>query len=201
MLISVAATFRRRSGLYFWSFVFLTVAQCSYNIALVLEYWVPQLREDHFWVVCIFYDPGYFFFPLFEDLVFYSRLSLLSASRKTLRYVLAAGLCEVIFVEVPMAIVAVGAKYLPESGFPGAFNVWWRVEACAYVIVDMGYCVVYIVHVRKMWGTGNDAKTKSVLKYILFFAVTIMVMDVAYVTSAFVTTSQLVVCIDVSLCS
>jgi hypothetical protein len=196
MLVFVAMTFRRRSGLYFWSFVGLTISQTCYNIGLLLEFWV--VSKPHFWVVWVFLVPGYAFFPLFEDLVFYSRLSLLTANRTTLRWVLAVGVCEVLFVEIPMAIITVGNMYLPESGFPAAFDIFWRVEACAYVAADMGFCIVYIVHVRKMWGADTDRKTKSILKYILFLAVSIMFLNVAYVTAAFVTTSPLVVCIDVS---
>jgi hypothetical protein len=196
MLVFVAMTFRRRSGLYFWSFVGLTLTQFSYNLGLVLEYWAIDERRS--WTAWIFLVPGYAFFPLFEDLVFYSRLSLLMANRRTLKYVLAASLCEVALVELPTAILSAGARYLPKSGFTPAFNIFWRLEACAYVTTDMAFCLVYIFHVRQMWGADTDAKTKSVLKYILFLAISIMFMNVAYVTAAFVSTSPVVVCVDVS---
>jgi hypothetical protein len=43
------------------------------------------------------------------------------------------------------------------------YRYYGHAQACSYVIVDMRYCVVYIVYIRKMWGMDSDRKIDSVL--------------------------------------
>jgi hypothetical protein len=196
MIVLIAITFQRRSGLYFWSLLMATVFQLCFNISALLRFWV--LFERSYWLYWIFFVPGYVLFPLFEYLVLYSRLSLLAASSRTLRWVLTAALVEVIFFELPTVVIIVGAKQLPGSGFLTAFDIWWRVEAVAYIVTDLSLCAVYIFHVKRMWGTDADEKTKSVLKHILCLAIFLMLTDIGYAATAFASTSYLVLCIDVS---
>jgi hypothetical protein len=122
-------TFKRFSGLYFWSICAATVAVVFYTIAVVLYHFV--LGDKHVWVSSALLTIGYLSFIPSEFLVIYSRsesyksamnllttscrLRLLNPGLKMVRFIQALLILEFVLVEIPATTVTLVAVNNPTN--------------------------------------------------------------------------------------
>jgi len=179
----IGFTFRRRTGLYFWSMNITNAAELCFNISSILSLWV--LKDSYPWITLTFSvasDLGYAFFGF---LILYSRLHILSASPRTLRFVLGAIIAESLLFEVPQEVLLIGSTILPSSKFSAIYGVWWRIEACVYTACDLLLSGIYIFHVKSMWGSVANPQIRTVLKKILLMTAFLIFIDISNIVLTF----------------
>jgi hypothetical protein len=183
MLFFIGTMFRRKSGLYFWSILITTVSELSLNFSAILYFWV--LKDSLPGVTLLFEAPAYIGYVLFEFLVLYSRLHLLSASQRTLRTVLSLIVVEVIVVEVPMSILLVYTVLNSSVRAHSIYRVWYEAESVIYVALDIFLSSLYIWHVWKMWGTDKSHVQRRVLRHVILMGILLIFIDICYLVVAF----------------
>jgi len=171
-------TFRRRSGLYFWCLIGAATAQLVVCLSLLIKNWI--LKDRLIGVSTAMSTLGYLFFPPFQFLILYSRLHLLQASRRTLKFVLTITVLEWLLAELPMAIVGVLIVIHPDSAkITRANNFWWEFEEALYPTVEFIMCFLYILQVKRMWG-HSEGKTKWVLWHVIIMSTIVILVDISY---------------------
>jgi hypothetical protein len=184
MLFLIWSTFRRRSGLYFWSLVIATIAEISVNIANILYYWV--LRDSCPAIVAVLSIPGSLFFVVFEYFVLYSRLRLVQASNKKMRVLLGVIFTEALLIELPLAALYLASIIRPSSELDYLYFTIWQVEAVVYTLVDVILSLTYILQVRSMWSKNSGSATKSILRDIVYMTIVVIGFDVLNAALVFV---------------
>jgi hypothetical protein len=179
----IGMTFRRRSGLYFWSMIITNASELCFNISNILYLWL--LKDSYPWITLTFAVVSDLGYSMFGFLILYSRLHILSASPRTLRFVLYAICAEVLFLELPMEVLLVGSTILPSSTFTPVYGIFWRIEACVYTVCDLSLSGTYIFHVRRMWSSVNDQQMRSVLRRVLFMTTFLISLDILNIILTF----------------
>jgi hypothetical protein len=184
MLLLIWHRFRRRAGLYFWSLVIAAVAEIAVNISNILYYWV--LRDSCPGIVTLLAAPGAFLFVLFEYFILYSRLRLIQTSTTKLRILLVAIVAEVLLVELPLAVITIGAAVNPLSKFTSLYYTMWQVEAVIYTVVDFLLSLTYILQIRERWNKESGPAVRSMLRDIVLMTVFVVGIDAANAGLVFV---------------
>jgi hypothetical protein len=197
MLWMIGFTFRRWSGLYFWSLVITTFCIISVNISNILYYWV--LKDSCPGITLLFEVPGYLFYVPFEFLILYSRLHLVQTGEKIMRSVLYAIVVEWVVIEVPLAVLIIGVTLAPTSSFSNAYLQWSKAEWMIYLGMDCVLSGVYVYQIRKTWGSDTDRKLRSVLRQVAAMTVFILLVDAIYIVLWFKLPSTITIGLDVSI--
>ncbi|OAQ64031.1 hypothetical protein VFPPC_05378 [Pochonia chlamydosporia 170] len=140
-------TFKKYTGLYFWSILiantgtlffaianilrlFGLVANFPISVALVLNWWVMVTGQS---------------------VVLYSRLHLVTSNRQTIRWVLAMIVTNFFIIHIPVTIVWLGCQLDP-GRFLHLFNVWERVQLSVFTLQEFIISGIYI------WEAGHSLK-------------------------------------------
>jgi len=191
VFIMIGITFRRRTGLYFWSMIITNAAQLCVNISSMLKFWV--LVDSCLWIPLTLDVASELCYSLFGFLILYSRLHILSASQRTLRFVLGVIVAEVLIVEITQEVLYAGSTLLPLSNFASTYNIWWRLEVCVYTACDLSLSGIYIFHANSMWSSAENQRQYSVLKHILFLMAFLILIDISNIVLTFTINSPVLV--------
>jgi hypothetical protein len=178
MLVLVGATFRRWSGLYFWSLIVAALSMISFSIGNILYYWV--LKDSCPGITLLFRVPGYLLYVPSEFLVLYSRLHLVQTKETAMRVILSAVIAEWVFVEIPLALLTIGATLSPSSWYNVVYIALSKVEWVLYVVIDCILSGVYIFQVKRSWASDSDSPMRLVLQQVVVMTIFLLLIDFVY---------------------
>ncbi|KAF2672076.1 hypothetical protein BT63DRAFT_476885 [Microthyrium microscopicum] len=174
VLFLTTTKFNRRSGLYFWSIIGVTVSQICYCIYVYLYIWI--LKDAKPGLTAGFMVAGGLPYVPFEFLMLYSRLHLFLASKKVLRLVLALIVVEWWLIEVPLAVGEILTIVYPESAQMAIlYDLTAKIEAVVYTVCDTFLCTLYFFQVKNIW--GDIPMKKRMLRHVGFMNVVVILLD------------------------
>jgi hypothetical protein len=183
LLILIPKRFQRRSGQYFWSLVTALIGAALFNIGIILYNFV--LHNTSPWIYVLFLDVGYLLYVPSEMSVLYSRLHLLSPSRKLMQVFLLIAVTEVTLVTIPLTVISTGAQVTSSAGFATAFSVFARVEVIVYAATQWLLSGIYIFQVSKMWKSDASLKVKKLLRHLVLTNMFVILLQLVYVVLEF----------------
>jgi hypothetical protein len=195
MFFLISITFRRRSGLYFWSLVGCTTAWFSVSMGVILNTWV--LKGSKPGVSLVFLVSGYLVYVPSGFLILYSRLHLLQASARVLKLTLACIILEFVVVELPDAVLEILNQVHPQNESIGrVFTYWYQAESIVFMVVDVTLSGMYILHIKRMW--HEPGSRNSILKKVLVLNVYTIAIDAIFIAVSYTLSSILIDSIPVS---
>jgi hypothetical protein len=196
VLFVVFLTFRRHTGLYFWSLIGTASSQILVCIATYLAYWV--LGSRLYGLTLSLQNVGNMMYVVAEFLVLYSRLHILGASRRHLRLILGIIISEWCFIEIPLTILEFYSGLNPEKIWVAELSTkFWRAEAILYVLVDCSLSAMYFFLIKRTW--GEEQAWRRVHWNIIGMIVLILCIDVTYLLFVFSDFNE--VLLGVAVCS
>jgi hypothetical protein len=177
-------TFKRRTGLYFWSILVATIGSFLYNINVILGYFVTIPVPT--WAFGITGVLGYLIYVPAEYFVLYSRLHLLSTSPRVLRWTIVVVATEYALVTIPLAVFWTWGMVDPQSNtvnFVG--DRLQQIEVCAYTAVGIILSSIYFIQTVRMWGTSSEPLIKRVLVHLVCINALLVLLDFANVAILF----------------
>jgi hypothetical protein len=178
--ILVGITFRRWSGLYFWSLVGAAFSLLLCCLAIPLRSYI--LKETQLAIPAAMTAIGYLFFPPFSFLLLYSRLHLLQASKRILKLVFIVIAIEWLVAEVPQAVLTLlNFRHPGSERIASLYKVSWELEEALYPVVDLLLCSMYLIYVKSMWNT-REPKVKRVLRHVAIMIIFLILIDVSILT-------------------
>jgi hypothetical protein len=178
MFILIFKTFRRWSGLYFWSLIGATAATALTALAILLQFVI--LKDRLISIPLVLSSVGFLFFAPFTLLTLYSRLHLLQVREPILRVALILILLEFVLAEIPMAVCGIWAGIDADSTKATlAYKITWEIEEAVFPAVDLFMCALYIKQVKSLWASSED-RTKWILQNVILLTVLLVLFDVSY---------------------
>jgi hypothetical protein len=151
VLFLVFLTFRRHTGLYFWTLIGTAMSQILVCISTYLSFWV--LGSRLIGIPLALSNIGNSMYVVFQFLVLYSRLHIIGASRRHLRLILGTIITEFCVAELPLVVLSVYSTLHPENiSAANIYRKYWDVEAVLYTLVDCALSAMYFILIRRMWG-------------------------------------------------
>jgi hypothetical protein len=136
-----------------------------FDIGCTLLFFAPGPWRH--WLITTALTIGYLVYIPAEFLVLYSRLHILSADKKTLRFILVLITAECLLVTLPNAVISAGSFASTLPGFIRANHFAQRIEIIIYMVTEMVISFTYIRQTLLIWGEGKNPKAKKVLTYLV----------------------------------
>jgi hypothetical protein len=155
------ATFKRRSGLYFWSFVVATWAIAVYSSGFLIKAVEPACPG---WAYMTLVVPGWCFMVTGQSVVLYSRLHIVMRNEARLRLVLIMIVTNAIVGHIPTSVLAYGANSSNPGPFIVPYSIYERVEVTLFFLQEIVISSLYIhetiglMRVRKHGGMDSRGR-------------------------------------------
>ncbi|KAJ5722215.1 hypothetical protein N7488_000250 [Penicillium malachiteum] len=186
---TVFVTFKRRRGLYFWSFLAATWGIAIYSIGFILKDFGLANSITYFYVTLIVV--GWCMMVTGQSLVLYSRLHLILHSRLILRLVLGMIIVNAIILHIPIIILCFGANSPLYTSFNIPYSVYERIEVAMFFVQESIISGLYVYETSKILHSERgiieihgDAG-KRLLLYLILISVTVLVLDVVILVLEF----------------
>lgn len=173
----ILTTFKRRSGLYFWSFVSATWGIPPYAIGFLLKNFRPA-TNSYIYVTLIIV--GWWPLVTGQSLVLYSRLHLVLDRRPLLRAVLIMIIINALIGHLPTTILVYGANSSNPRPFIRPYSVYEKFQITIFFLQEMAISGLYIFETTKIMRVtaimGRDTN-KYLLRHLLAVSIIVAALD------------------------
>lgn len=173
----ILTTFKKRSGLYFWSFIIATWGIPLYIIGFLLKNF--QLTKNSYLYVTLIVVGGW---PMVtgQSVVLYSRLHLILRERAWLRAVLAMIIVDAIICYIPSTVLIYGANSSNPEPFLTPYSIYEKVQVTIFFLQEITISGLYILQtinfLRITAITAFDAN-RNMLRHLLIVSVIVAILD------------------------
>jgi len=176
----IFTTFKRRWGLYFWSFLVATWGIAPYAAGFILKF---LARSDESILIVVLISVGWCCMVTGQSLVLYSRLHLLLWSPTRLRFVLCMIILDAFICHVPTIVLATGANIAGggSSGEPfvRGYSVYEKVQVTIFFAQELVISGLYIYETVVLFRSGGSSATRRILAHLIYVNVIVIALDVA----------------------
>jgi hypothetical protein len=174
----IFATFKKRRGLYFWSFLVSTCGIGLYSIGFLLKD-MPLSSQSIFYVTLIVI--GWSSMVTGQS-VLYSRLHLVLRSPKRLRLVLLMIICNAIICHVPIIVMVYGANSNNPTPFLLPYSIYEKVQVTVFFIQELVISGLYIrqtVGILRPEGNIRGKASREVMIHLIYVNAIIVFLDLS----------------------
>lgn len=179
--VKILTTFKRRKGLYFWSFTTATWGILFNSIGyLLMHLEVTKKRNIYATIILI----GWCSMISGQSVVLYSRLHIVMHSEKRLRAVLIMIITNAIWLHIPIIILVYGVNSKNPGPFKGPYSVYEKIQLTVFVVQEFiisGLYVYETVNLLKLGKSIGNSGTKTVLYHLIYVNILIMLLDFSIV--------------------
>lgn len=182
-------TFKRRAGLYFWSFLVSSWGIAVYAVGLILKDFHITDNIPAFYATLIVF--GWCAMVTGQSLVLYSRLHLIVRRRIILRSVLVMIIVNAIILHIPTIVLCYGAnsKDYPRFVFP--YAIVERIQVTIFFIQESFISLLYLYYMSKLFymgGTLSEAHGQAgrrLMLHLIYMNVAVLGLDVCILVLEF----------------
>ncbi|KAF4636976.1 hypothetical protein G7Y89_g1111 [Cudoniella acicularis] len=174
----IFGTFKRRSGLYFWSFLVSTWGIAIYSIGFLIKD-MNISSQGYFYVTFIIV--GWCFMVTGQSVVLYSRLHLVLQNTARLRLVLGMIIINGIICHTPTIVMVYGANSNNPEPFLLPYSICERVQVTIFFIQELVISGLYIFHTVKILrpeGGVRGRTARRIMGHLIYVNVIIVVLDI-----------------------
>ncbi|KLU91644.1 hypothetical protein MAPG_10162 [Magnaporthiopsis poae ATCC 64411] len=181
----IPATFKRRSGNYYWFFVLATFFIVPYSVGFLCKYLdvLPSWPQSvYFWVFLCF--TGWCGMVLFQSLVLWSRLHLVVHSPRWLRAVLCMIIIDAVICDVPVSVLVFGSSSSNPEPFVGAYGAFESVQVTLFALQEFIISAIYIIETaktlrleRENGATFDLPARRRVMTHLICVSVVVILLD------------------------
>lgn len=182
LTIQIFGTFKRYTGLYFYSLLVCTWCIAIRQIGRVCVYFVPGLNKIFSLTVTML---GWVGMVTGFAIVLYSRLHLVTQNRKVLRGILCMIIFNIFALHMTTMIGQIGVvtKNQPQwiSWYPDAE----KIQIVGFTVQEMIISGIYVYYINKLVASSLNRKTKRKMKLFILAQVLCILIDFPFIYLAF----------------
>lgn len=173
------SVFKRKSGLYFWSFLLATWGIFFHTLGFLIH--VFEMVTNPFgWVTIAVI--GWIPTVTGQSVVLYSRLHLLESNRTILRAVLGMIITNVFICHLPVIIIVyTGITVADSTPYDKAYAVWEKHQATLFCLQEITLSGLYLWNVhkaRRTLGALHGNQYSKLLRHLATVMVMVIMLDV-----------------------
>jgi hypothetical protein len=159
--VIILSFFKRRRGLYFWSFLAATNGIIPHNIGFLLK---NILNLHTFGLYITLVAVGWVPMVTGQSLVLYSRLHLIFRNPFWLRMVLVMILTNAFVLHVPIIILMYGANSSPNNSWAHPYDIYEKVQVTMFCLQEFIISAIYVKTCYSFFDTENSLYGDAVRK-------------------------------------
>lgn len=179
--VQILTTFKRRKGLYFWSFTIATWGVLFNSIGYLLKH-LEVTKEGNIYATIILI--GWCSMISGQSVVLYSRLHIVMHNAKRLRAVLIMIIVNAIWLHIPIIILVYGANSNNPGPFVGPYSIYEKIQLTVFVIQELIISSLYVyetINLLKLESTIGNNGSRTVLHHLLYVNILVMLLDFSIV--------------------
>ncbi|KAK9423275.1 putative Integral membrane protein [Seiridium unicorne] len=175
----IFTTFKRKSGLYFWSFLISSNGVAPYAIGFLLKdlRLSPSVYIDLTLIVI-----GWVCLVTGQSFVLYSRLHLVMRDRGKLRLVLAMIITNAVICHVPATILVYGANSADPGRWVSPYKIYEKVQVTLFFVQETTLSGIYIYQTLALLRADGTLQTRAANKLLMnlvWINVLVILLDTA----------------------
>ncbi|KAF5002724.1 hypothetical protein FGRMN_120 [Fusarium graminum] len=181
----IFSNFKKRSGLYFWSFVIATWGIAFNGTGyLIMHLTLSAQRYVYSTLILI----GWCTMISGQSVVLYSRLHIVMHNQRRLRMVLIMIIFNAIWLHLPIIILVYGTGSSNPEPFQKPYEVFEKIQLSVFFVQEIIISGLYVwettKHLRLEKSVGNT-KTKIVLNHLIVVNILVVILDVSILALEF----------------
>ncbi|KAL5362317.1 hypothetical protein BJX96DRAFT_166575 [Aspergillus floccosus] len=183
-------TFKRRKGLYFWSFFCATWGIAFYAIGFILKDFRLATSIPAFYVTLIVF--GWSTMVTGQSLVLYSRLHLIVHNQTVLRLVLGMIIFNAIVLHIPTIVLCYGANSVQHQHlFAFPYAVYERVQVSIFFAQEFSISSLYMYETWRLLRTGgvldqnHQQSRRRLMLHLMYVNAIVVLLDTAILVLQF----------------
>ncbi|KAH7346092.1 integral membrane protein [Pyrenochaeta sp. MPI-SDFR-AT-0127] len=175
--VYILTTFKRRTGLYFWSFNVATWG-VAFNATGYLLKHLELTTNAHLYATLILI--GWCTMITGQSVVLYSRLHLVMHNRKRLRAVLIMIITNALWLHIPVIILVYGANSPNPTPFEKPYSIYEKLQLSVFFVQELIISGLYVwetTRLVKMEKTIGNGGTLQVMNHLIFVNILVVLLD------------------------
>ncbi|KAE8330094.1 hypothetical protein BDV39DRAFT_213263 [Aspergillus sergii] len=177
LVILVLSTFRRWTGLYFWS---LLLSGCLGVVPYSLGFMLKFFTHSSSFLSVTLLTVGWWTMVTGQSFVLYSRLHLVIRDEYILRRVLCMIIANVFLLHIPTSVLTYGSNVPDRSPlFVKGYNIMEKIQMTGFTLQEVIISGLYIWETTKLLRLGSSRQNRRIMHQLVGINVAILVMDLA----------------------
>lgn len=176
--VIILTVFKRRKGLYFWSFVAATNGIAPHSVGFLLK---NVIFSDNYGLYVTLIAVGWMPMVTGQSLVLYSRLHLILYNQLYLRLVLAMIITNAIVLQVPIVTLMYGANSSNLNDWVPTYIVYEKVQVTVFFVQEVIISLIYIKTCFSFFSVEDSPHGDAIRKmrrHLIWVNVFIILLDV-----------------------
>jgi hypothetical protein len=169
--------FKRRKGLYFWSFTVSSWGVAFNAVGYLLKH--LQITTEGY-VYCTLILIGWCSMITGQSVVLYSRLHIVMHNKQRLRAVLVMIVTNAIWLHIPIIILVYGANSQNPEPFMNPYSVYEKIQLSVFIAQELVISGLYLyetANLLKHEKTMGNNSTRKVLHHLILVNVLVILLD------------------------
>ncbi|KAF2730247.1 hypothetical protein EJ04DRAFT_400110, partial [Polyplosphaeria fusca] len=174
LLVLVYATFRRHSGLYFWSIVITTIGLVLQTTGYILKEFAPTCPAILTTIIC---KVGWISNVTGFSVVLWSRLHLIVNNPRILKAVLAMIIFDGICLHTPVVVFEFGLISKHHSTFMYPMEIMERIQQTIFTLQETIISGLYMFYTVRFLNDGYASHTRKVIRMLVCVQALVILFD------------------------
>ncbi|KAH7071047.1 hypothetical protein FB567DRAFT_213918 [Paraphoma chrysanthemicola] len=175
--VFILTTFKRRRGLYFWSFVVATWGIAFNSIGYLLKH-LKLTTNAHLYATLILI--GWCTMITGQSVVLYSRLHLVMHNTTRLRAVLIMIVTNAVWLHIPVIVLVYGANSNNPKPYEYPYSIYEKIQLSVFVVQELIISGLYIwetLRLLRLEQTLGNNGTIQIMNHLIYVNVLVMLLD------------------------
>ncbi|EUC37270.1 hypothetical protein COCCADRAFT_1852 [Bipolaris zeicola 26-R-13] len=175
--VYILTLFKRRSGLYFWSFTVATYGILFNSIGYMLMHLV-QIETKNVYATLILI--GWCCMITGQSVVLYSRLHIVMHNLRWLKYVLTMIIVNAIWLHIPVIIIVYGTNSADPKPWIPVYNIYERIQLSVFIAQELIISGLYLFETTKLLRlerTIGNVGTRKLLYHLISVNALVILLD------------------------
>ncbi|KAL6709233.1 hypothetical protein ACN47E_001640 [Coniothyrium glycines] len=175
--VKIWTTFKRRKGVYFWSFTIATWGIAFNSIGYLLKHMELTTQGNVYSTLILI---GWCSMITGQSVVLYSRLHIVMHNAKRLRAVLIMIIVNAIWLHIPVFVLVYGVNSESPGPYQKPYDIYEKIQLSVFVAQEFiisGLYVYETANLLKLENTIGNESTKKVLHHLLCVNVVVILLD------------------------
>ncbi|KAH6668590.1 integral membrane protein [Plectosphaerella plurivora] len=178
---SIFTTFKRRNGLYFWSFTIATYGIAFNAVGYMLRHTAGSVPPNAYATLILI---GWCTMVTGQSVVLYSRLHIVMHNEKLLRGVLVMIITNAVILHIPIIVIVYGINSGNPVPFQNAYNVYEKLQLTVFCVQELIISGLYVWETTKLLRlekTIGNTGTRRVMNHLIYVNLFVMLLDFSIV--------------------
>jgi hypothetical protein len=174
LLVLVYVTFKRHSGVYFWSIIITTLGIIVQTTGYILKEFAQSSPPI---LTTIISKIGWVCNVTGFSIVLWSRLHLVVNDQRMLRAVLIMILVNGVLMHTPIVVLEFGLISRYHAAYTRPFQIIERVQQTVFTLQESIISITYIVHTYRFLNSGYPTHTRKVVRLLVLVQAGVIALD------------------------